>query len=205
MDKIKFHKEYEQMGKIMEDVTTYCNMYEKEVPSSKSVRRWLDGKYTKSKIKAKARTKNSKSQTKYYMDDVAEILRVDHDIDIYEAEDYSNPGGELYESMRFSHDIEEQIKDVGDEYVFMNKHLYDTDMEFRERVDATMNRIKTSMILNLSFKKNVLSSRLYEVDNIRILSSAMQYVNREDDGEFTKAINDEKVMTGDLSFYLKKL
>lgn len=204
MKEKNLHKDFEPMGKIMEDVTTYCEMYEKSAPSAKSVRRWLDGKYAKSKVKAKARTQNSKSQTKYYMKDVAEILKVDHDIDIYEAEDYSTPGGYLYESLRFYQDLDDEIDEVGNEYVFMNKQKYDTDEDFRDKVDNTINRIKTSMTLNIVLNGNSISSREYEANNIMILSSAMQYVNRDDRGEITKKINDEKVLSGDLRYYLKK-
>ncbi|CAI2674567.1 hypothetical protein AKUG0803_UNKNOWN200080 (plasmid) [Apilactobacillus kunkeei] len=204
MKRNKLHNDFEPMGKIMEDINTYCEMYEKSAPSAKSVRRWLDGKYAKSKVKTKARTKNTKSQTKYYMDDVAEILRIDHDIDINEAEDYSTPGGYLYESLKFNREIDDEIDKIGDEYVYMHKHMYDTDKNYREKVDSTMHRIKTSMMLNLMLKGSYFPSRLYEANNIRILSSAMQYVDGNDNGEITKAINEDKVLSGDLSYYLYK-
>lgn len=204
MKRNKLHNDFEPMGKIMEDINTYCEMYEKSAPSAKSVRRWLDGKYAKSKVKAKARTKNTKSQTKYYMDDVAEILRIDHDIDINEAEDYSTPGGYMYENLRFNREIEDEIDKIGDEYVYMHKNMYDTDEDYRAKVDATIQRIKTSMMLNIMLEDNSFPAKLYEVNNIRILSSAMQYVDGNDNGEITKAMNDEKVLSGDLSYYLYK-
>lgn len=204
MKKNKLHNDFESMGKIMEDVTIYCDMYDKAAPSSKSVRRWLDGKYAKSKVEAKARTKNSKSQTKYYMDDVADILRIDHDIDIYEAEDYSTPGGYLYESLKNQREIEDEIEKTGDEYVFLNKNKYDTNEDFKAKVDSTINRIKTSMMLNILLQGKSFPAKQYEADDIIILSSAMQYINKDDNGEFTKDINDAKVLSGDLSFYLKK-
>ncbi|CAI2670764.1 hypothetical protein AKUG0401_UNKNOWN200060 (plasmid) [Apilactobacillus kunkeei] len=121
-----------------------------------------------------------------------------------DAEDYSTPGGYLYESLKFNREIDDEIDKIGDEYVYMHKHMYDTDKNYREKVDSTMHRIKTSMMLNLMLKGSYFPSRLYEANNIRILSSAMQYVDGNDNGEITKAINEDKVLSGDLSYYLYK-
>lgn len=200
MVKSRGYNRFEKLGKILEYVNIANEMMDSKLVKDRTVRNWLNQVGTTSKYTNSGRfveKKGKGNQTEYNMEDVKEMLKIDHNIDIDAIDDMLDP--EL-DAIKRKKDIESAYN----MYVVLNKSEYDHDKLFREKVDMTVMQINTAISLNVMMRTD-LDLKLYDLDEERILASAMQHVNRQL-AVFGRGLkeNDKSVHNGDLDFYLKK-
>lgn len=194
------YNRFEKLGKILEYVNFAHEMMEKKQVTDRTLRNWLNQSGATSKYTNSGRfieKKGKKNQTEYNMDDVKEMLKIDHNIDIDAIDDMLDP--ELI-AIQGKMDLESFY----DMYATENASKYDHDRLFREKVDGIVMQIKTAISLNILMRSD-LDLSLYEINEDRILASAMQHITRQL-VVFGRGIkeNDKSVHNGDLNFYLKK-
>lgn len=200
MVKSRGYNRFEKLGKILEYVNIANEMMDSKLVKDRTVRNWLNQVGTTSKYTNSGgiiEKKGKGNQTEYNMEDVKEMLKIDHNIDIDAIDDMLDP--EL-DAIKRKKDIESAYN----MYVVLNKSEYDHDKLFREKVDMTVMQINTAISLNVMMRTD-LDLKLYDLDEERILASAMQHVNRQL-AVFGRGLkeNDKSVHNGDLDFYLKK-
>lgn len=198
------YAEYESFGKICFLVNKSLYIMNEKTTTGRSVRNWLTLQNTTSKYKKMGntiRTNGKKGRyTKYNMHDVKNMLIMDRNIDI--------DGIIKFESAENQEKMENEARTSSYLYYpILNKKQYNSDESFRDKVDQTVLKIKTSIALNLMLH-NEFDKALYKVDEDKVQASAMQHVIRDKHFEYAFPVtieeNDTKVLTGDLSFYLKK-
>lgn len=202
MVKSRGYNRFEKLGKILEYVNIANEMMDSKLVKDRTVRNWLNQVGTTSKYTNSGgiiEKKGKGNQTEYNMEDVKEMLKIDHNIDIDAIDDMLDP--ELI-SIQTKKALESF--DWYNMYVVLNESEYDHDKLFREKVDMTVIQIKTAISLNIMMRTD-LDLKLYDLDEERILASAMQHANRQL-AVFGRGIkeNDKSVHNGDLNFYLKK-
>lgn len=200
MVKSSGYNRFEKLGKILEYVNFAHEMMEKKQVTDRTLRNWLNQSGATSKYTNSGRfieKKGKKNQTEYNMDDVKEMLKIDHNIDIDAIDDMLDP--EL-----ISIQTKKALESFYVMYATENASKYDHDRLFREKVDGIVMQIKTAISLNILMRTD-LDLKLYDLDEERILASAMQHANRQL-AVFGRGLkeNNKSVHNGDLDFYLKK-